>query len=76
MEAELFNNSSPGCVLKLEILVFEYNFLIWHLTVGGLRVGPIPSAGAYGTLSLFSSSVMKPNKKGIIVENFFYINKI
>ena len=25
---------------------------IWHLSVGGLRVGPISSTGAYGAMSL------------------------
>ena len=25
---------------------------IWHLSVGGLRVGPVPSTGAYGAMSL------------------------
>ena len=49
---------------------------IWHLSVGGLRVGPISSTGAYGAMSLLllilrdSTNVLAPTE---ILVSFTFI---
>jgi hypothetical protein len=60
MEAELFNTSTPGCVFETSNTGLSS---IWHFSVGGLRVGPIPSTVAFGVMTLLLIILRDETKK-------------